>query len=227
MSSVLKRNNVKVLGDEGPVLMYAHGFGCSQDMWSLITPAFRATHRQVLFDYVGSGGSDRSAFDRLRYADLKGYALDVVEICDALGLDEGVTFVGHSVSCSIGMLASIERPSLFERLVHIGPSPCFLNDPPGYAGGFERDDLEGLLALMDQPEVNCTPVNQLLDAHIQHVQTRIRSLQELQQQLLGLRQRCASGQDVQQCGILQQLNSTTVNACTDAGQSHVGKSHKH
>jgi len=89
------------------------------------------------------------------------------------------------------------------------------------------DEIRSLLALMDQPEVNCTPVNQLLDAHIQRVQTRIRSLQELQQQLLDLRQRCASGQDVQQCGILQQLNSTTVNACTDAGQSHVGKSHKH
>eukprot|EP01030_Chromulinospumella_sphaerica_P007048 gene7048-6890_t len=150
MSSVLKRNNVKVLGDEGPVLMYAHGFGCNQDMWSLITPAFRATHRQVLFDYVGSGGSDRTAFDRMRYADLRGYALDVLEVCDALGLSEGVTFVGHSVSCSIGMLASIERPSLFDRLILLGPSPCFLNDPPGYAGGFERDDLEGLLALMDQ-----------------------------------------------------------------------------
>lgn len=89
------------------------------------------------------------------------------------------------------------------------------------------DEIRSLLTLMDQPEVNCTPVNQLLDTHIQHVQTRISNLQELQQQLSDLRQRCASGQDVQQCGILQQLNSTTVNACTDAGQSHVGKSHKH
>ena len=79
MTNVLKRNNVKVLGDEGPVLVYAHGFGCNQDMWSLIAPAFRAMHRQVLFDYVGSGDSDRGAFDRLRYADLRGYALDVLE----------------------------------------------------------------------------------------------------------------------------------------------------
>lgn len=150
MSSVLKRNNVKVLGDEGPVLMYAHGFGCNQDMWSLVTPAFRATHRQVLLDYVGSGGSDRVAFDRLRYADLRGYTLDVLEVCDALGLEDEVTFVGHSVSCSIGMLASIEKPLLFDRLIMLGPSPCFLNDPPDYVGGFERDDLEGLLALMDQ-----------------------------------------------------------------------------
>ncbi|MCZ8222035.1 MAG: alpha/beta hydrolase [Acidovorax sp.] len=150
MTNVLKRNNVKVLGDEGPVLVYAHGFGCNQDMWSLIAPAFRATHRQVLFDYVGSGDSDRGAFDRLRYADLRGYALDVLEVCDALGLKDGVTFVGHSVSCSIGMLASIEKPSLFDRLIMLGPSPCFLNEPPDYVGGFERDDLEGMLALMDQ-----------------------------------------------------------------------------
>ena len=148
--NILKRNNVKILGKSGPVLLYAHGFGCNQDMWSRVTPAFADTHRQVLFDYVGSGNSDRAAFDALRYSDLKGYAQDVVEVCDALGLHEGVTFVGHSVSCSIGMLASIERPALFDRLVLLGPSPCFLNDLPGYVGGFEREDLEGLLTLMDQ-----------------------------------------------------------------------------
>ena len=148
--NLLSRNNVKVLGESGPVLFYAHGFGCNQDMWNRVTPAFVATHRQVVFDYVGSGKSDRSAFNSQRYSDLNGYAQDVLEVCDALGLEEGVTFVGHSVSCSIGMLASIERPALFDRLILLGPSPCFLNDPPGYFGGFERDDLEGLLTLMDQ-----------------------------------------------------------------------------
>ncbi|MDD0815312.1 alpha/beta hydrolase [Curvibacter sp. HBC28] len=148
--SILKRNNVKVLGETGPVLLYAHGFGCHQDMWAQVTPAFAASHRQVLFDYVGSGRSDLAAFDPQRYADLKGYAQDVLEVCDALGLSSGVTFVGHSVSCSIGLLASIARPSLFDRLVLLGPSPCFLNDPPAYHGGFEREDLEGLLTLMDQ-----------------------------------------------------------------------------
>lgn len=148
--SILERNNVKVLGESGPVLLYAHGFGCNQDMWNLVTPAFASTHRQVLFDYVGSGRSDRTAFDPKRYADLKGYAQDVIEVCDALGLHDGVTFVGHSVSCSIGILASIERPNWFDKLVLLGPSPCFLNDPPTYLGGFEREDLEGLLSLMDQ-----------------------------------------------------------------------------
>lgn len=148
--NVLSRNNVKVIGESGPILLYAHGFGCSQDMWSEVTPAFAATHRQVLFDYVGSGKADRAAFDPVRYKDLKGYAQDALDICEALGLHEGVTFVGHSVSCSIGVLASIQQPALFDRLVFIGPSPCFLNDPPDYFGGFEREDLEGLLTLMDQ-----------------------------------------------------------------------------
>lgn len=148
--SILERNNVKVSGENGPVLLYAHGFGCNQDMWNLVTPAFASTHRQVLFDYVGSGKSDRAAFDPTRYADLQGYAQDVIEVCDALGLKDGVTFVGHSVSCSIGLLASIERPALFDRLVLLGPSPCFLNEPPDYLGGFEHEDLEGLLTLMDQ-----------------------------------------------------------------------------
>lgn len=147
---IVKRNNVEVRGDAGPVLLYAHGFGCSQAMWSRIVPAFASSHRQVLFDYVGSGQSDRSAFDVQRYSGLPGYAQDVLEVCDALGLKEGVTFVGHSVSCSIGVLAAIARPELFDRLVLLGPSPCFLNDPPEYLGGFEREDLEGLLSLLDQ-----------------------------------------------------------------------------
>lgn len=147
---ILQRNNVHVLGDSGPVLLYAHGFGCQQTMWSRITPAFTGGYRQVLFDYVGSGKSDLAAFDSQRYSSLHGYAQDLLEVCDALGLHSGVTFIGHSVSCSIGLLASIARPGLFERLVLLGPSPCFLNDPPGYLGGFEREDLDGLLELMDQ-----------------------------------------------------------------------------
>jgi sigma-B regulation protein RsbQ len=148
--NILERNNVHVLGEQGPVLLFAHGFGCNQTMWDKVTPAFTATHRQVLFDYVGSGRSELAAFDPLRYASLQGYVQDLLEVCDALGLSGGVTFVGHSVSCSIGLLASIARPALFERLVLLGPSPCFLNVPPDYAGGFEREDLEGLLSLMEQ-----------------------------------------------------------------------------
>lgn len=147
--SVLHRTNVRVLGETGPIIVYAHGFGCSSRMWERITPAFAATHRQVLFDFVGSGGSDTSAFDVARYSSLHGYAQDVIEVLDTLDLDGDVTFIGHSVSASIGLLASIARPVLFDRLILLGPSPCFLNHPPAYFGGFERADLEQLLSLMD------------------------------------------------------------------------------
>ena len=148
--NITDRNNVHVQGEHGPVLLYAHGFGCSQTMWDRVTPAFATTHRQVLFDFVGSGQSDLAAFDGKRYASLQGYVQDVLEVCEALDLRSGVTFVGHSVSASIGMLASIARPELFERLILVGPTPCFLNHAPDYLGGFEREDLEGLLSLMEQ-----------------------------------------------------------------------------
>ncbi len=149
-SNILARNNVNVLASDGPVLLYAHGFGCNQNMWDRVTPAFRSSHTQVLFDYVGSGRSDISAFNPVHYAKLGGYAQDVIDVCDALGLENDVTFIGHSVSCSVGVLASIARPGLFSRMVLIGPNPCFVNHAPDYVGGFEKEDLEGLLTLMDQ-----------------------------------------------------------------------------
>ena len=147
---IIKRNNVSIQGEAGSILLYAHGFGCSQAMWKRITPAFQFTHKQILFDYVGSGQSDLSAFDAKRYSTLSGYALDVLDICDSLNLRENITFVGHSVSCSIGLIASLLRPNLFNRFILVGASPCFMNDPPDYMGGFEYEDLVDLLALMDQ-----------------------------------------------------------------------------
>ena len=107
------------------------------------------TTKVILFDYVGAGQSEVAAFSRERYRDLSGYARDVVEICDALDVSD-VIFVGHSVSSVIGMLASIQRPELFKRLIMVGPSPRYINDPPDYVGGFERPDIEGLLDLMDK-----------------------------------------------------------------------------
>lgn len=92
---ILARNNVNVSERDGPVLLYAHGFGCNQNMWDRVTPAFKETHKQVLFDYVGSGKSDITAFDAVKYANLSGYAQDLLDICDALDLRSSVTFVGH------------------------------------------------------------------------------------------------------------------------------------
>ena len=147
------RHHIQVLeadAPDAPVLVYGHGFGCNHMMWRQVTPGFERTHRQVLFDYAGSGLSDPAYFDPARYTSLDGYARDLLEILDGLGLQGGVHFVGHSVSCSIGLLAAARRPELFADLVLVGPSPCFVNHPPDYHGGFERADLEGLLQLMDQ-----------------------------------------------------------------------------
>lgn len=146
---VRHRNHVNDIEGHGQTILYAHGFGCNQHMWSAVTPSFAGQHRQILFDYVGAGKSDLAAFDTQRYSELTGYAQDVLDICDALELKSDVVFVGHSVSCSIGMLAAIQRPELFRQLVLIGPNPCFVNDPH-YVGGFERRDLEELLQLMDR-----------------------------------------------------------------------------
>lgn len=146
--SVRSRNNVRFSGQGGKVMLFAHGFGCDQSMWRLVAPAFEADHRVVLFDYVGCGKSDWSAYDAKRYESLRGYAQDVLDILEAFDLRD-VIFVGHSVSAMVGLLASIEAPHRFDRLVHIGPSPCYVNDGD-YVGGFERKDIEGLLDLMDK-----------------------------------------------------------------------------
>lgn len=146
--SVLLRNNVKVLGSGPRTLLFAHGFGCDQNMWRLVTPAFERDFRLVLFDYVGCGSSDLSAFNAHRYSRLEGYAQDILEICDALDLEDAI-LVGHSVSAMIGLLAAIRRPGRFSRLIMLGPSPRYLNDAPSYRGGFEQADIEGLLTLME------------------------------------------------------------------------------
>ncbi len=140
---ILERNNVHVLGNGERAIMFAHGYGCDQNMWRHVYPFFEGRFRVVLFDYVGSGSSDSTAFDRTRYSTLNGYASDVLEIVDALGI-ERVNFVGHSVSSIIGALASIREPERFESVVMIGPSPCYLNEGD-YHGGFSREDIQGLL----------------------------------------------------------------------------------
>ena len=145
---VLSRNAVTLSGrPDGPVMLFAHGFGCDRNMWRGVAPAFETDHRVVLFDHVGHGRSDSSAYDPRRYASLAGYAADVLEICAALDLT-GVTFVGHSVSAMIGVLAAAQRPDRFARLVLVAPSPRYVDDT-GYVGGFSRADIEDLLDSLD------------------------------------------------------------------------------
>lgn len=146
-SSVYARNNVQIIGTGSQVLMFGHGFGCDLNTWRLITPAFEKSFKIVLFDYVGAGSSDQSAYDEDRYSSLDGYAQDVIDICRELELSE-VTFIGHSVSSMIGLLAVKNSPDFFKKIVFIGPSPRYLNDVD-YEGGLDRDVLEDLLDVMD------------------------------------------------------------------------------
>jgi len=146
--SALQKNNVKISGTGRRPMLFAHGFGCDQNMWRLVVPAFEDDFKVVLFDHVGAGRSDLSAYSPRKYASLEGYASDVLEICRELRLT-GVTFVGHSVSAMIGVLAAIEEPERFERLVLIGPSPRYIDDGD-YIGGFSQDDIEELLESLDR-----------------------------------------------------------------------------
>jgi sigma-B regulation protein RsbQ len=144
----LSRNNVVQAGrPDGRPMLFAHGFGCDQHMWRHVAPAFEDDYRVLLFDHVGAGRSDASAFDPDRYASLRGYADDVLQICAELELEQ-VVFVGHSVSAMIGVLAAIEEPDRFAELVLVAPSPCYIDDG-NYTGGFSRADIEELLDSLD------------------------------------------------------------------------------
>lgn len=153
VTDVLTRHAVRVTGrpDARPIV-FAHGFGCDQTLWRFITPAFEDEFRVVTFDYIGAGKSDRAAYDPKRYSSLHGYADDILEICRGLDLED-VTLVGHSVSATVAMLASIAEPALFDSLVLVTPSPRYVDDLPDYRGGFSRADIDGLLGMMD---VNAT-----------------------------------------------------------------------
>jgi sigma-B regulation protein RsbQ len=141
---VIERNNVRISGVEhGQPMLFAHGFGCDQNMWRYVAPRFEDDFRVVLFDHVGAGGSDLSAFDAARYSTLSGYADDVLQICREVALED-VIFVGHSVSAMIGALAAAEDPELFAKLVLVSPSPRYIDDD-GYIGGFTAQDVDELL----------------------------------------------------------------------------------
>ncbi|MEU2366737.1 alpha/beta hydrolase [Streptomyces noursei] len=147
---VRSRNHVTVTGRAGgPVVVLAHGFGCDQNMWRLVVPILERDFTVVLFDHVGAGGSQLSAWSRERYSSLDGYVSDALEVCRDLDLGP-VTFVGHSVSAMMGVLAAVREPEAFAGLVLLAPSPCFVDDPAtGYRGGFSAADIHELLESLD------------------------------------------------------------------------------
>ena len=147
-NDVRRRNNVNVRGEGKQPMLFAHGFGCDQNMWRFVTPAFEDDYKLVLFDYVGAGQSDARAWDAKRYESLNGYAQDILDVVNALDLQD-VIVVAHSVSAMIAALAAMRQPDRFAHIIMLGPSPHYINDE-GYVGGFERADIEGLLDTMDR-----------------------------------------------------------------------------
>lgn len=145
---IIKRNNVNISGKGARPMLFVHGFGCDQNMWRFIVPAFEEEYKIVLMDYVGSGKSDLKAYHPERYSNLNGYARDVLDVCQALDLRD-VICVGHSVSSVTCLLAAIKDPDRFSELILVAPSPRYINDPP-YVGGFERKDIEELLQTMER-----------------------------------------------------------------------------
>ena len=148
VGEILRRNNVRISGDPAArPIVFSHGFGCSQEVWRFVAPAFERDHRVITFDLVGAGGSDHAAYDRGKYDSLHGYAEDLVELLEQLDLRD-VVFVGHSVSSMIGVLAANRAPERFGALVLVGPSPRYTNTGD-YVGGFEQADITGLLDALD------------------------------------------------------------------------------
>ncbi|KIL51351.1 hypothetical protein KP77_08630 [Jeotgalibacillus alimentarius] len=145
---IQKRNHVQVTGNGEQTIMFAHGFGSSQQAWKQVVQAFEEDYKVVLFDYVGSGNSAKHAYSSDRYQSLEGYAEDVIEVCDDLNL-KNIIFVGHSVSGMIGTIAAGKRPELFRQIMMIAASPRYLNDE-GYHGGFDEESISGMLDMMEK-----------------------------------------------------------------------------
>ena len=154
MKSVLRRNNVTVSGNGTVPMIFAHGFGCNQDVWKQVAPAFEADFKVILFDYVGAGNSDLSAYDSIKYSTLAGYAQDILDICDELQLQD-VILVGHSVSCMIGAIAATQEPFLFNKLVFVSPSPFYFRDME-YDGGLSKEEVDGLFKIMENNYIGWT-----------------------------------------------------------------------
>ncbi|MCP8617269.1 alpha/beta fold hydrolase [Salirhabdus salicampi] len=155
--NIISRNNVIVKGKGTQPIIFAPGFGCDQTVWRDVAAAFEQDYKVILFDYVGLGESDITAFDPEKYSELVGYAQDVLDVCESLNVKDAI-LVGHSVGSMIGLIASLREPDYFSDLVMIGPSPCYLNDPPEYMGGFEKEDLVGLIEMMEKNYIGWTNV---------------------------------------------------------------------
>lgn len=144
--SLMERHRITIRGDGQSPVIFVHGYGCDQDIWRLLTPYFKPNHTVVLYDQAGAGKSDPCLYDRVKYSSLEGHADDLIAICEMLALGP-VLVVAHSIGATIALLAVKRRPELFERLIMVGPSPCYFNDGD-YSGGFDRAGLDEMVEFL-------------------------------------------------------------------------------
>ncbi|RSZ25866.1 Cd(II)/Pb(II)-responsive transcriptional regulator [Acinetobacter bereziniae] len=70
------------------------------------------------------------------------------------------------------------------------------------------DEITQLLEQIQHPEQDCQVIDQLIEEHIQHVETRIHELQNFKSQLQQLRQSCSLNTTIDHCQIIKKLEAS-------------------
>lgn len=138
----LSRHNLSVSGRGTETVVLGNGFGTDKAIWRHILPWLEKRFRVMSFDWV----IDPQHYDAVRYSNMDSYAEDLLALISATG-SAPCHFVGHSMSGMIGMLAARIKPTFFQQMVMLAPSPRYINDPH-YHGGFERTEIDELLCRM-------------------------------------------------------------------------------
>lgn len=142
-----ERHNGQRSGIEGKrTLVLGHGFGTDQGAWEKLRPWLEQHFEVISYDLAGCGPEGAERYDFDRHSSMFGYADDLTALLDELKIQKCL-YMGHSMSGMIGAAAAVARPDLFERLVMIGASPCYINED-SYIGGFDLASLEALFAAM-------------------------------------------------------------------------------
>ncbi|HNB26276.1 MAG TPA: alpha/beta hydrolase [Alphaproteobacteria bacterium] len=135
--------NARAVGDSDDILILAHGFGSDQSVWRDYMPWLSQRYRVVAYDLACAGTASPEFFTLPRHESLDGHVDDLIHLLRALSVGR-CTFVGHSVSGMLGVLAARRVPEIFEKLILIGASACYLSDTH-YMGGFDYDAIGAIL----------------------------------------------------------------------------------
>lgn len=84
-----------------------------------------------------------------------------------------------------------------------------------------HEEIRALIALSEQPAARCDAVNELLNEHIGHVESRIEELRQLKTQLTQLSRRCQNSRTMDDCGILQGLTDLQPDDLHGGHASHL------